>query len=360
MIEMKNNTEKLLMDHCLKYPLLKSEDIFKFLFQSALGCEHLVSDEGAALDYLVREYQGVCKSCDALVESLDGKYSRVHLSILNDTLDIKTFAKLFCLSAKKEENGIKELAKKLEIAGALIDDGVLPIDIDKCEFENALEKWAQAGYPAVRHSEIFRAQYHPAYRVIDNGFVKLLPLFSRIDKLLKTDTRNVVVAIEGGSASGKSTLASLLAKVYDCNLFHADDYFLRPEQRTPQRLAQVGGNLDRERFDDEIISKLKKNEPITYRPFDCSTQTLDDPVTVNPKKLTVVEGVYSMHPEFDRYFDLSLFLDISPSYQKERILKRNPPFLAKRFFEEWIPLENVYFAKTNIKERCDLVILADE
>ena len=30
--------------------------------------------------------------------------------------------------------------------------------------------------------------------------------------------------------------------------------------------------------------------------------------------------------------------------------------LAKRFFEEWIPMEHVYFEKMQVKERCDIVI----
>jgi dTMP kinase len=54
--------------------------------------------------------------------------------------------------------------------------------------------------------------------------------------------------------------------------------------------------------------------------------------------------------------DCTLFLDISPDKQRERIKVRNTPWLAERFFSEWIPMENVYFEKMGIKGRCDLVI----
>ena len=50
------------------------------------------------------------------------------------------------------------------------------------------------------------------------------------------------------AGSGKSVLGQLLSEVYSCNLFHMDDFFLRPEQRTAERLAEAGGNVDRERF----------------------------------------------------------------------------------------------------------------
>ena len=32
------------------------------------------------------------------------------------------------------------------------------------------------------------------------------------------------------------------------------------------------------------------------------------------------------------------------------------PGKAKAFFERWIPLENVYFERTNVKDRCDMII----
>ena len=54
----------------------------------------------------------------------------------------------------------------------------------------------------------------------------------QIDELLAAKN-TVIVAIDGKCTSGKTTLASKLAEIYDCNVFHMDDFFLRPEQRTP-------------------------------------------------------------------------------------------------------------------------------
>jgi uridine kinase len=51
-------------------------------------------------------------------------------------------------------------------------------------------------------------------------------LRSAIDRLLQQD--RVIVAIDGKCTSGKTTLASRLAEIYDCNVFHMDDFFLRP------------------------------------------------------------------------------------------------------------------------------------
>ena len=178
-------------------------------------------------------------------------------------------------------------------------------------------------------------------------------LFKKIESL--TDKERLIIAIDGGSASGKTTLSGVLFERYKCNVIHMDDFFLRPEQRTPQRYKQPGGNVDRERFANEILSPLLKNERIVYRPFDCKTQMLKKEIQLQPKRITIIEGAYSMHPNFEHYYDFSVFLDIDKDFQKKRILKRNTPSIAKRFFEEWIPLENLYFSEFKIKENADCV-----
>lgn len=348
------NTRALLSQHCSTYPGLQTEDIFKYLYHSAFGCDHLVSDEQSALQYILGEYATAGDAPD-LIEPLDGSYSRVHLGVLKNGLCPETLARIFVLSAKREADGTAHLVHKLAVAQEMLQDGTLSMD-DK-HFSEQLDAWRAAGFPALHHSDAFRKAYHPAYRVIANQYVAILPLLTEIDKRLKSGS--TVVAIEGGSASGKTTLADILLQIYGdntCNVFHTDDFFLQPAQRTQARLAEVGGNLDRERFAQEIVRPLGANAHVTYRRFDCMTQTLGEPITVQKSALTVIEGAYSMHPAFGQYYHLAVFLDIDPATQKERVAKRNAPALAKRFFEEWIPLENAYFSGTDVKSRAHLIL----
>jgi len=174
-------------------------------------------------------------------------------------------------------------------------------------------------------------------------------------KELLAEKDMVIVAIDGKCTSGKTTLSSKLAEIYDCNVFHMDDFFLRPEQRTPERFAEIGGNVDYERFREEVLLPLKFRKAFSYRPFDCSTFTLAAPVTVTPKKLNIVEGTYSHHPYFGNSYDLKILLTVDEETQRQRILER-PAFLHKRFFEEWIPIENCYFDCLEISEKCDIVL----
>ena len=113
--------------------------------------------------------------------------------------------------------------------------------------------------------------------------------------------------------------------------------------------------MDYERFQEEVLLPLKARKPFSYRPFDCSTFTLSDPVTVTPRKLNIIEGSYSHHPYFGDPYNLKILLTIPPELQRQRILQR-PTFLHKRFFEEWIPMENRYFEEFEISDKCDIIL----
>ena len=179
-------------------------------------------------------------------------------------------------------------------------------------------------------------------------------LKKQIDTLLE-ENNLVIVAIDGKCTSGKTTLASKLAEIYDCNVFHMDDFFLRPEQRTPERFTEVGGNVDYERFQEEMLFPLKSGKAFSYRPFDCSTFALSAPVTVAPKKLNIIEGTYSHHPYFGNPYDLKIMLTVDEETQRQRVLER-PAFLHKRFFEEWIPMENRYFEVFKISDQSEIIL----
>ncbi|MBQ8828426.1 MAG: deoxynucleoside kinase [Clostridia bacterium] len=166
----------------------------------------------------------------------------------------------------------------------------------------------------------------------------------------------VIAAIDGRCAAGKTTLASQLEEKISCNIIHMDDFFLRPFQRTPERLNTPGGNVDYERFISEVLIPLKTNSAFSYAPYNCHTKSMKEPITVTPKQVTVIEGSYSCHPELQKYYDLRIFLDIDKNAQFARIEKRNPADEAKRFREIWIPLEEKYFSAFGIAEICDIFL----
>lgn len=181
--------------------------------------------------------------------------------------------------------------------------------------------------------------------------------------------RPVILAIDGPCGSGKSTLGEFLTEIYDGNLIHMDDFFLPPKLRTKGRLAEPGGNVHYERFMEEIVIPLKKlrqgefslqNSALTlaeYRVFNCKEMSYEiEKKKVVPKYLTVIEGAYSMRPEFQFLYDTSVFLTISPQLQKERLLARNGEQMYQNFVDRWIPMENQYFKAYDIAGHCNLLL----
>lgn len=180
-------------------------------------------------------------------------------------------------------------------------------------------------------------------------------LTARIGALLESTDGPVIVGIDGGSCSGKSFLANRLGERFGGNVFHCDDFFLRPEQRTPQRLQEPGGNMDRERLLDEVLLPLSRGETVTYRPFSCGTMTLLPPVTVPPRRLSIVEGSYSLHPSLRAYYGLAVFLKVPWELRLQRLYGREGD-KAAQFLSRWLPMENAYFSVFGIAQSADLIL----
>ncbi len=181
-----------------------------------------------------------------------------------------------------------------------------------------------------------------------------MKLFKEIEKQIKQN-KKVVIAIDGPSASGKSTLGELLQKKYDALLIHTDNYFLPLKRKTQKRLAESGGNVDYERIMSEVMDKLN-SDYLKSDYFNCVTDNLEERNTLKNKQVVIVEGVYAMHSSLISYYTLKVFLEVDSVLQKNRILARNGEKMLERFLKEWIPLENYYFQQESLKEKADMVI----
>ena len=348
----------MLRAQCARWPRLTAQDLTKALYQAFWGCGHFVADREKGLKWLIDEENTLAaadrEAQPPFIEPLGEGYCRVHLAHMKkEGLSPDTLFSLFALSAEAPSGDMTHFNELLDEMQALIESGELPVEPEPARA--FLSQYRAAGCPSTHHSEAFRAAYAPAYRVIRADYARFLPLFAAIDRLMN-EKETVTIAIEGGSASGKSTLGELLKKVYDCNLFHMDDFFLQMHQRTPERFGQPGGNVDYERFKAEILDQLKQNTSFSYRAFDCSEMALGESVCVTPKKLNIVEGAYSTHPYFGDAYDLSCLIEIDAKTQSERILRRNGEMMHRRFISEWIPLERKYFEETNVKSRCTMIL----
>ena len=330
---------EVLMEHERRYPEMTARDWFKLLYQSEFGGGHLIANRDAALLRLKNEIAAQSGAPKLAFEKIGGGLLRMYLPV--NGLRPETALGLF-METCSPRGSMQGMREKLDLLARF-----------KPELRYEIEAYWADGCPAQSHSDGYRLAYAPAYRLVPEAAETFLPLFQTIDRLLSGDGF-VRVAIDGPCAAGKTTLGALLQRVYDATLFHMDDYFLPMSRKTPERLAEPGGNVDYERFSDEVASR-PKGESVTWRRVDCSSQSLGAPVHTQPERLTVVEGGYSLHPALRDGYDLRVFLNIDPQRQSERILRRNGPAMHARFVNEWIPLENAYFDGAKVRDCADLV-----
>ena len=347
----------LLQKQYERYPKMQIQDMVKLIYQNEFAGGHLITNEMDSLQRLKQEYRDVKSKgifFDTLFENIGNNLCRFHLAGLKKiSVNVETVNRFFVNTANSTHGNVRHFEKKLEMLRQCCRDGALPYSLET--LDAYLFAYRNQGYPPVSHSNEYRIAYSPAYRIVKKEYCKNVEVFSRIDLLLK-EKETVIVAIDGNSAAGKSTLAALIQGVYDCNVFHMDHYFLRPEQRTKERLQEIGGNVDYERFYREVIAGLKSGEAFQYQLFDCAGMTLDETVSVNPHRLNIIEGAYSMHPTLIDNYDFKIFIHVEVEEQSSRILKRNGTFMHKRFLQEWIPMENRYFQGMDIMGKSDLIL----
>lgn len=169
-----------------------------------------------------------------------------------------------------------------------------------------------------------------------------------------------IVAVDGRCASGKTTLAAALSERLGCDVIHTDDFYLQPHQRTTERYAEPGGNLDRERLIAAVLQPLSRGEGASYCPFICSTMSFGEKIHLKSKGIYIVEGSYSCHPEMRKYYDLTVFVTTDSNTQSERIKNRNGTERLHDFLTKWIPLEEKYFAAFEVESKADAVIRSNQ
>lgn len=340
------------------HPASQPADAVKLCYQSAFAGGHMIADAEKSLAFLKEELFALPDRDEPLFEPIGGGYARLNLAgarrlgLLPETMNA-----LFVRAANRCRGTMRDFSERLSALRALCQAGGCPFTPQA--LEAYLTDYKLRGSPAVHHSDAYREAYAPAYRVVLEDDLKYLPALTRIDARLSCG-QETVVAIDGRCGSGKTTLSALLCELYGAPAVHMDDFFLPPERKTPERLAQPGGNVDRERFSREVLPGLLSGEAFAYLPYNCHAGALSqDAVQVPAARVRVVEGVYCLHPEIARSYHVKLFLTVSSQTQRRRILARSGAEMLARFELEWIPLEERYFEAFSIEKACDAVICTD-
>lgn len=345
--------KQTVLEHIKKYPEIELQDILKMLFQNEFGPKHLAENEIECFKSLSTEINSIdYNENEELFEDIGCDALRLNLKAIPVGTDLNYINKIIVNSASEFCGTNEKLVVKFGLLVVMAENQEIPFDIERVRDET--NAFAKNGFKPISHSEVYKQNYSPSYRVISKKYRSTVETVIAL-RNLDFNKKHIVISVDGNSASGKSTLAENLANLLNGEVVHCDDFFLPQEMRTDKRLSEIGGNIHYERLKEEVIDKLRKPTVISYKAYNCQNNSFKNKFLMN-KKIIIVEGAYSSHPYFENYADYKIFLKVDEETQKKRILKRNGEEMLKRFINEWIPKENKYFNEFKIEEKADIII----
>ena len=177
-----------------------------------------------------------------------------------------------------------------------------------------------------------------------------------------------LIGIDGTGGSGKSTLARELAEVLGgpdgastATVVHGDDFYrpMDPEERlqlTPAEGYEV--YYDWERLREEVLAPLTSGQDADYRRYDWpSNQIVPDELHHVPHTgFVIVEGVYTVRPELEGFYDLTVFVDAPFDLALQRVVLRGHDHGPGNWQQRWQAADKHYFAATEPWTRLDLIV----
>ena len=139
-----------------------------------------------------------------------------------------------------------------------------------------------------------------------------------------------LIAIVGGSGSGKSWLAQRLADQFgaDAGLLSLDDFYCDLSHLSPEEREQT--NFDHPSAIDwplfqGSLSRIGSGQPDALPHYDFATHTRRATAKIwQPRRLVLIEGLWLLRqPELRRLYSMSVFVDCPEQVRLQRRLERD-------------------------------------
>lgn len=182
----------------------------------------------------------------------------------------------------------------------------------------------------------------------------------------------LVIALDGRSGVGKSTIASQLAAVLQGTIIPTDDFFAAEltsadwDARSPIERARDA--IDWLRLRRLVIEPLRAGEPAIWYPFDFaagehadgSYAMASEPVRRDPARIIILDGAYSSRPELANLVDCAILVEAPAATRRERLALREAADFLEAWHLRWDAAEDYFFTEVRPRESFDVVVDAVE
>jgi uridine kinase len=166
-----------------------------------------------------------------------------------------------------------------------------------------------------------------------------------------------IVAIDGRSGVGKSTMARALAERLDACVIEGDDFYAGGiELRSDSAKSRAAACIDWTR-QQSLLEALAAGRPAHWRAFDWEAfdgRLRDEPTTLEPRPVVILEGVYAARPELADLLDLRVVLLVSDDVRLARLAAREG--MIGPWERQWHEAEEFYFEAVMPPARFDIVV----
>ncbi len=186
-----------------------------------------------------------------------------------------------------------------------------------------------------------------------------------VRKLQNNRQSPLVIALDGRSGVGKSTLAALIAPRFGATIVPGDDFFAGgTDAWWAQRTARekVDECIDWQRLRDEALIPLRAGHAATWHPFNFATGVGVAPSSEHrdPASIVIIDGVYSARPELRDLIDLAVLVELPDDQaRRRRLLDREGERFMNSWHALWDEAEDAYFTSLCPRASFDLIIQVD-
>jgi uridine kinase len=189
-------------------------------------------------------------------------------------------------------------------------------------------------------------------------------IVEEINRLHQDKNKVFLVAFDGRSGTGKSTLASQVAEKVKGVVVVGDDFYSGGnDDRWKECGAQfkVDKVIDWKKMRTEVLEPLKAGKSASWHPLDFEPEKgwvgwKDELIKLNPSEVIIVEGAYAARPELRDIIDLSILIEATDEIRRKKLKDREGELFMAKWHGIWDEAEDLYFKEISPRSSFNIVI----
>ncbi len=186
-------------------------------------------------------------------------------------------------------------------------------------------------------------------------------IVANIQKRLQTHPEVFVVALDGMSGTGKTTIAKEVANRLDAVNVLCDDFFTGGRNSVwAKKSAQemIDNAIDWRRIRREVVEPLKAGRAASWHPFNWKAfERLDSKtITAQPKHVVILDGAFAARKELSDIVDYTILITVPHEKRVTRVIAREGEDYSKDWHDTWQASMEYYFTVMRPPESFDLIV----